>query len=68
MAYEAPEYHPAFEEYCARCEVDTKKDAALHGYLHQITARARWTMEVALEKLADVEGIPVSNTPKNRPG
>lgn len=49
----------AFEEYSARCEVATKQDAALHGYLHQMTARARWLMEVALEKLAEVENIPV---------
>jgi len=49
----------AFEEYCARCEVSTRKDAALHGYLHQMTARARWLMEVALEKLAEVEDIAV---------
>ncbi|MGB5454341.1 MAG: MerR family transcriptional regulator [Sedimenticolaceae bacterium] len=56
----------AFEEYSARCEVSTKKDAALHGYLHQMTARARWIMEVALEKLAEVEGIPVAaNALKN---
>ena len=49
----------AFEEYSARCEVGTRKDAALHGYLHQMTARARWLMEIALEKLAEVEGIAV---------
>jgi len=49
----------AFEEYSARCEVSTRKDAALHGYLHQMTARARWLMEIALEKLAEVEGIAV---------
>ena len=57
----------AFEGYSARCEVATKQDAALHGYLHQMTARARWLMEVALEKLAEVEGIPVdsSSTDKN---
>jgi DNA-binding transcriptional MerR regulator len=50
----------AFEEYSARCEVATKQDAALHGYLHQMTARARWLMEIALEKLAEVEEIDVS--------
>lgn len=47
----------AFEDYSARCEVETRKDAALHGYLHQMTARARWLMEVALERLAEVENI-----------
>jgi DNA-binding transcriptional MerR regulator len=49
----------AFEDYSAGCEVNTKQDAALHGYLHQMTARARWLMEVALEKLAEVENIPI---------
>jgi hypothetical protein len=49
----------AFEDYSARCEVATKQDAALHGYLHQMTARARWVMEVALERLAEVENITV---------
>jgi len=47
----------AFEDYSARCEVNTKKDAALH----QMTARARWLMEVALEKLAEVEGIALAD-------
>ncbi len=49
----------AFEEYSARCEVMCAQDAALHGYLHQMTARARWLMEVALERLAEVENIPI---------
>ncbi len=49
----------AFEDYSARCEVATQQDAALHGYLHQMTARARWLMEVALERLAEVENIPL---------
>lgn len=47
----------AFESYSARCEVSGKKDAALHGYLHQVTARARWLMEVALGRLAAVENL-----------
>jgi DNA-binding transcriptional MerR regulator len=51
----------AFEDYSARCEVTTKQDAALHGYLHQMTARARWLMEVALERLAEVEDIRVTD-------
>lgn len=50
----------AFEDYSARCEVSSTKDAALHGYLHQMTARARWLMEVALERLAEVEDIRVT--------
>lgn len=62
----------AFEEYCARCEVSTKQDAALHGYLHQMTARARWLMEIALERLAEVERIdvtpPSTGAPQETPG
>lgn len=49
----------AFEDYSAQCEVSTRQDAALHGYLHQMTARARWLMEIALERLAEVENIRV---------
>ena len=56
----------AFEDYSAGCEVATKQDAALHGYLHQMTARARWLMEVALEKLAEVENISVNADPSER--
>jgi DNA-binding transcriptional MerR regulator len=56
----------AFEEYSARCEVSTRKDAALHGYLHQMTARARWLMEVALEKLAEVEEIALPSPDQNQ--
>ena len=56
----------AFEDYSAQCEVNTKQDAALHGYLHQMTARARWLMEVALEKLAEVEQIEVPQTGNDR--
>ncbi|MCB1785537.1 MAG: MerR family transcriptional regulator [Gammaproteobacteria bacterium] len=54
----------AFEEYSARCEVSSRKDAALHGYLHLMTARARWLMEVALERLAEVEGIRLAGEKK----
>ena len=56
----------AFEDYSARCEVATKQDAAIHGYLHQMTARARWIMELALEKLAEVENIDVNDPAGNR--
>ena len=55
----------AFEDYSAQCEVNTKQDAALHGYLHQMTARARWLMEVALERLAEVENISVPTNSSN---
>ena len=47
----------AFEQYSTDCENDSPQDAALHSYLHIMTAKARWLMEVALEKLAEVESI-----------
>jgi DNA-binding transcriptional MerR regulator len=47
----------AFEQYSTECENDSPQDAALHSYLHIMTAKARWLMEVALEKLAEVENI-----------
>ena len=49
----------AFEQYSTQCENETRQDAALHSYLHVMTAKARWLMEVALEKLAEVEKIDV---------
>jgi len=49
----------AFEQYSTQCENETRQDAALHSYLHVMTAKARWIMEVALEKLAEVEQIDV---------
>jgi DNA-binding transcriptional MerR regulator len=47
----------AFERYSASCENMTTADAALHGYLHVMTARARHTMEQALETLLAAEHI-----------
>ncbi len=47
----------AFEQYSTECENESPQDAALHSYLHIMTAKARWIMEVALEKLAEVENI-----------
>jgi DNA-binding transcriptional MerR regulator len=46
-----------FEEYSARCESQSREDAALHAYLHVTTARARHLMEQALQKAIEVEGI-----------
>jgi len=51
----------AFEQYSTQCENETRQDAALHAYLHVMTAKARWLMEVALEKLAEVEQIDVES-------
>ena len=47
----------AFEIYSANCANRDDDDAALHRYLHQTTARARSLIEVALEKVADAEGL-----------
>lgn len=47
----------AFEQYSASCENMTIADAAVHGYLHVMTARARHTMEQALETLLEAEDI-----------
>lgn len=58
----------AFEQYSIQCENKTRQDAALHAYLHVMTAKARWLMEVALEKLVEVEGIDPTKLPIAGPG
>lgn len=47
----------AFEVYSAQCENRGDDDAALHRYLHQVTAQARALIEDALERVARAEGI-----------
>lgn len=47
----------AFEVYSANCTNRDEEDAALHRYLHQVTAQARALIEVALERVAEAEGI-----------
>jgi len=47
----------AFEDYSAECESRSLDDAALHAYLHLITARARAMLEQALARVAAAEGI-----------
>ena len=47
----------AFEIYSANCANRDDDDAALHRYLHHTTARARALIEIALEKVADAEGL-----------
>jgi len=47
----------AFEVYSAQCANRDDEDAALHRYLLHTTARARGLIEVALERVADAEGI-----------
>jgi len=52
-----------FEEYSARCESQSREDAALHAYLHVATAKARHLMEQALKKAIEVEGIDLDTQP-----
>ncbi len=47
----------AFEVYSANCANRDEEDAALHRYLHQTTAQARALIEIALERVAEAEGI-----------
>ena len=47
----------AFEIYSDQCESSTSEDAALHAYLHAMTARARALMEESLATLARVEKL-----------
>lgn len=47
----------AFEIYSAQCENRGDDDAALHRYLHHVTAQARARIEEALERVAVAEGI-----------
>ena len=47
----------AFEVYSAQCANRDEDDAELHRYLHQTTAQARALIEVALQRVAEAEGI-----------
>jgi DNA-binding transcriptional MerR regulator len=49
----------AFEAYCRECENRNVDDAALHAFLHAATAQARATMEMALARVVEAEGIEV---------
>jgi hypothetical protein len=47
----------AFEIYSDRCANRDDDDAAMHRYLHRVTAEARSLVELALQKLAESEGL-----------
>ena len=49
----------AFEIYSGQCRNRNEKDAALHAYLHIITARARALMEEACIRAAEADGIDI---------
>jgi DNA-binding transcriptional MerR regulator len=55
----------AFEQYSASCENLTADDAALHNYLHVMTAKARHMMETALTTLLEAEDIDVTERTRN---
>lgn len=46
-----------FEDYSSICVNRSPEDAVLHAYLQSTTARARYMMEEALKKIADVENL-----------
>ncbi len=49
----------AFENYSKECENRDADDAALHAFLHAATAQARATMESALARVIEAEGITI---------
>tara|TARA_R110002096_G_scaffold273422_9_gene467297 strand:- start:34919 stop:35890 length:972 start_codon:yes stop_codon:yes gene_type:complete len=49
----------AFEAYCAECENRSPEDAQLHAYLHESTASSRASIEQALERVIEAEGIQI---------
>jgi DNA-binding transcriptional MerR regulator len=51
----------AFEIYSANCESRSPQDAALHHFLHAQTSQARATVESALLRLMEIEGIELDD-------
>ncbi|HQW30007.1 MAG TPA: MerR family transcriptional regulator [Verrucomicrobiales bacterium] len=49
----------AFERYSEQCEDRSEADAAIHAYLHRITAQCRANMENALSEILTQEGITI---------
>ncbi len=49
----------AFEIYSEQCLNRNDQDAALHAYLHDVTAQARSMMEAALIRAAEADGIEI---------
>jgi hypothetical protein len=56
----------AFERYSEECEIRNVEDAALHTYLHALTAHARSVMERALAKVLATEGIDLDDAQLKR--
>lgn len=49
----------AFEKYSEQCEDRNEEDAALHAFLHKMTAQCRSQMEMALSEVLTQEGISI---------
>ncbi|HBG96740.1 MAG TPA: MerR family transcriptional regulator [Chromatiaceae bacterium] len=49
----------SFEKYSRECENRNLDDAALHAFLHAATAQARATMEAAMARVIEAEGIEI---------
>lgn len=49
----------AFEDYNQECQIRNLDDAALHAFLHAITARARSLLEAALARLIAADNIEI---------
>jgi hypothetical protein len=48
----------AFETYSRNCENRGDDDAAVHGFLHSVTAEARALLETGLAEVAKHDGLP----------
>ncbi len=52
----------SFERYSAQCASRSADDAQLHSDLQRAAGQARAILEVAMEKLATAEGLPMPST------
>ena len=50
----------AFEDYCARCEIESPEDTILHAHLGKEAAKARHLVEKALVYLCETDQIDIS--------
>ncbi len=50
----------AFEKYSGECEDRNPQDAVLHSFLHSTTAKARRSLEEALQYVLQTEGISLA--------
>ena len=50
-----------FEDYCARCEVESPEDTILHAHLGKEVAKARHIVEKALVYLCETDQIDIPN-------